>query len=131
MSQKQLLRKRRRQLCVGDLRDRVQIRGRVIVPPAFGAAEFDEKFSDDPETWARINTTAGKTVFDGVSNSDVAVTHEIGIRFDDQVTTECWVELENGSRLDVVLIEDLDERHEWMLLSCVERGDKDLAASKA
>ena len=129
----QQIRRPRRKLCVGDLKDRVILQKRTLTEPTFGETEFDESFSLREEVWASIQTTAGKAFFAGVNVGDVRITHRIDIRYDVDVTEETWIELKDdvGTRLDIVDVEDLEERHEWMVLSCVERGPKDQEATAA
>lgn len=119
----------RRKVCAGDLRERIVLQNRDIVEPIFGETDFDEEFSGDREVWAKVRTVAGKTFFDGVNQVDVALTHEITIRYDESVTAETWLLFEDR-RIDIIDVEDFEERHEWMVLACVERGPKDLEASE-
>jgi SPP1 family predicted phage head-tail adaptor len=111
------------------MRDTIQIQTRGLQGPAFGATDFDENFSDVPLTWASIETINGATRFDGVSR-DLNVTHRIRIRFDATVTSESWLLLEDGQRLDVVDVNPLDERKDFMELICVTRGLNTKDASK-
>lgn len=126
---RRVLAKSHRKLCVGDLSDRVVLQVRTLEEPVFGSPDFGEDFQGK-KAWARVRTLSGKTIFDGVSSRDVEVTHEVGIRYDPCVTSETWVRL-GDRRLDVVRVEDLEERHEWMLLLCVDRGLVSKEASKA
>ncbi len=112
------------------MRDRVKLQSRDITEPAFGATDFDEQFEGASEVWAMVKTTAGKTFFNGVS-ADIVISHEIYIRHDHTVTSETWVELKDGRRLDVVNVEDLEDRNEFMRLLCTERGDKTKEATRA
>lgn len=125
-----VIRRGRRRVSVGDLRDRVTLQERSIEPPAFGEAGYGEEFDSSVEVWAAITTTAGKLLFDGVG-TDVAITHEVFVRFDPNVTSESWIELADGRRLDVVKPEDYEERGEFLRLLCTERGSRDKEASKA
>lgn len=127
----QRLKRRRRRVCVGDLDSRVRVYHRSQVPPAFGSVDAAFAFqavSGDGYVWARVETVGGKTVFDGVAG-DRRVTHEVTIRHLAGVTSESWVLLEDGTRLDVVLAEGLDERGEFLLLRCDARGSDALPAS--
>ncbi len=114
------------------MKDRIRILDRQITEPKFGAVDFDAQFgkSFGVERWASIETVAGKTVFAGVG-VDVAVTHRITLRFDKCVNSESWIIFDDDTRVDVIMVEDLDERHEWLRLLCVDRGDKAEEASKA
>ena len=107
----------RRSACVGSLRDRVVLHQRTITEPIFGDPDFGEDFEGVPK-WASIKTNPGVTQ-DG---NEQLTTHEITVRFDSSVTDESWLQLPDGRRLDVLSVEDLDERHEYMVLLCSDRG---------
>lgn len=122
--------RRGRRICIGDLTARIELQERAITEPTFAAeAEFTEKFSECRGKWAKIETVAGRTIFNGTTGRDVAITHQIFIRFDCSVTTETWVKLEDDRRLDIVLVEDLDEGGEFMKLICTDKGAAVKAAS--
>lgn len=131
MACKVVIGKARRVACVGSMRDRITIQGRSIVEPEFGSADYAERFKPSVARWASVETVVGKTTFGGVAVGGVALTHKVTIRFDPCVTTESWILLGNGKRLDVVTADDLDERHEFLVLMCQERGDSDLEGSRA
>jgi SPP1 family predicted phage head-tail adaptor len=132
MSKRRVLPRPRRKICVGDFRDEVLLQARAIDDPGYDSTNFDEEFSCGPKTWAKIRTTGGKVIFDGVG-TDVAVSHEVTIRYDEDVTSETWILLADGTRLRVVPggVEDFEERHEYMVLQCTDRGDRLNEASKA
>ena len=125
------LKRRRRRVCIGDLDSRVQIHHRSQVPPVAGSVDAAFAFqpvSGDGYVWARVETAGGRTVFDGVA-ADRRVTHTVTIRKLAGVGSSSWVLLADGTRLDVVLAEALDERGEFVLLHCDARGDSAKAAS--
>lgn len=122
------VRKKRRNVCIGDMDDRVTLENRAITAPEFEGVDFDETFTPNPPVWAMVRTVKGKTFFDGVG-TEIDITHEVGINFDATVTTSTWVTLEDGRRLDILQIENLDERSDYMMLDCTDRGAKE--ASKA
>ena len=127
------IRKKRRKVCVGDMRDVVILQNRNITPPIFNTVDFDESFepinATNNESLALVETTTGKTFFDGV-NTDTPITHIIYIMYDSTVTAETWVEFE-GRRIDILAVEDFDERHMFMKLTCLDRGLISKNASKA
>jgi SPP1 family predicted phage head-tail adaptor len=125
---KTLLLRKRREPCLGDLRQRVKLHDRDIQEPKFGDPDFTEEFSGTKVVWASVKTIMGQTIFTG-ANVDVALSHEIIIRFDERVNSETWIEFE-GNNLNIVNVEDLDERHDFMRLRCMKRGDKDLGAAQ-
>ncbi len=122
------IRRKKRKICIGDLDTEIILQNRVLTEPLFDSVDFDETFNPVATVLAMVNTVSGKTFFDGV-NTDVNITHEIGIRFDATVTTETWIEL-NGNRIDILDVNNLEERGEWMLLTCVDRGSTSKNATK-
>lgn len=125
------IRKKKRQYCIGDLRDTIDLQSRDITAPTeFSSVDYDEDFSTvEANLPAAINTVNGKTFFDGVS-TETPITHTVGIRFIENVTAENWV-LFDGRRFDILRVENLDERSLWLELTCVDRGLATKEASKA
>jgi len=105
---------------IGDMRNRILIHDRSIMPPAFGSIDFDESFSGDA-TWAAIKTSGGKVAMDDVGQ-DVNITHEIFIRHDADVTSETFVQAEDGRRFRLIAVENYGERNEYMRLLATDRG---------
>lgn len=114
------IKKKKRKICIGDLRDLITLQNRSIQPPEFGEVDYVENFNDTGTVFSLINTVSGTTYFDGV-NTETPITHEIYIRFDPTVTAETWVEFD-GKRIDILSVEHLDERKEWLKLICNDRG---------
>lgn len=106
----------------------ITLQNRAIQPPSFGSPDFDENFSGDLPVQALISTERGKTLFDGVA-TDNPITHKICINYVEGVTAETWVLLDNGSRLDILDVENCCEKNERLILRCTDRGTAQ--ASKA
>ncbi len=123
------IRTKKRKVCIGDLRDLIKLQNRDILEPIFGSPNFDEGFTDIAEVWAAINTVSGKEHFDDVGVG-TTITHLIYIRYDALVTSETWVEF-NNRRFDILDTEDVDERGEFLKLTCVDRGLVSKEASKS
>jgi len=119
-----------RTLCSGDLDVEIRLKDRKITAPTFDpdtgelGTNFTEAFGVDVDltVWSAVKTVNGKTVFDGVGTDPVTLTHEVFIHYDPVVTDEIWVLMDDGRLLDILKVEDLDEKKEWMRLSCVDRG---------
>lgn len=122
------IRKKSRKVCIGDMQDEIKLQNRVIDPPDFGSVDFDETFTDNSTVSALINTVSGKTFFDGVG-TEINITHEIYIMYDSTVNPEVWVEFKSR-RIDILEVEDLDERSVFMKLICVDRGATTIEATK-
>jgi SPP1 family predicted phage head-tail adaptor len=130
MSRERIARPQRK-VCLGDLRDKIIIKTRDLEAPVFGETTFTENFDRRMwEVWASIKTATGKVLFNGV-NTDVVMTHEIIIRWHEDVTASNWVELKDGRLLDIISVENLEERNEFLKLACREQGLKSLPANQA
>jgi len=112
---------------IGDMRHRIILHNRSIVPPIFDSVDFEQGF-DGIESWAAVKTTNGKITLDGVGQEQ-DVTHELFIRYDYNVTSEMFIQMEDGRRLRILNVEDYEERHEYMRLLCKERGFDEAAKS--
>ena len=129
----QKIKRKHRKVAIGDLSELITLQNRNIVEPLFGEPDFDEEFSGDLEVWAAVTTVNGKTFFDNVGTegglqSDIS--HELFIKYESTVTAETWVIL-GLNRLDILKVEDLDGRNEFMRLTCIDRGLIAQEATKA
>ena len=113
------LRRKRREPCIGDLDTEITLQDRAITPPTT-SVDFTETFTENAVVWAMVNTVRGKTVFDG-ANVERDITHEFTVRFLTGVDSETWI-LHEAERYDILDSEDLEERHEWMVLRCAKLG---------
>lgn len=121
MSNSTLVRKKKRRACVGDMRDRINLQIRSLTPPENGSVDFTEVFNPKTAIWSTINTVRGRSVFDG-TETEVDVTHEVLLRHVEGLTMEDWVLKEDSERLRILTVENLDERDDWQLLQCTNRG---------
>ena len=122
----------RRKVCAGDLDRTITLLTRSIATPT-DAVDFTEDFSpviiagsplpSDGMIMALIKTVTGEEVFDS-HGTGTAVTHHIYVPFVPEVTSENWILLDDGTRLKLVAggVEDLDERHEFLLLRATNVG---------
>lgn len=109
-----------RQYCIGDLRDEITLFNRSIQAPDQGGVDFEEDFEVNVIVLAAVETVDGETIFDE-SNQERVVTHKIGIRFLPGITQETWVDIKT-KRLDILTVENFEERDEWLVLKCTNRG---------
>lgn len=126
------IRKKKRRVCVGDMKDPIILNNRNITPPLFNTVDFDENFTPinqlQPDVLSLVETVTGKTYFDG-KNTDVNITHEIYISYDALVNASIWITFEDR-RIDILKVEDFEERHEFMKLTCNDEGLTSRQASK-
>ena len=99
----------------------VTLQNRAIVPPLSGSVDFDESFTNDTIVQAILKTKRGETLFDGVA-TDQPITHRVCIAWLAGVTAETWIELADGTKLDIVDVENCGEQDVKLILSCTARG---------
>ena len=128
MARCQKIQIRKRQVCIGNMRDRIVLNTRSIKAPSFDTVDFDETFVATKTVFAGVETQTGKTFFDGVE-TETPISHIIYIRFDSSVTAETWITFKSR-RFDILKVENLDERDEYMKLTCSDRGLESREASK-
>lgn len=109
-----------RKICAGDLRDKIVIQVRTITPPATSGVDFTEAFSSDATVWSMVETKMGVEIFNGTSLKGVA-THYFYIRYRADLTAESWLKF-NSKYYDILDVQNLDERNEFLLLRCSLRG---------
>ena len=123
------IQRKKRQPCIGDMNDLITLQGRTLTAPTSGVDASEEFTDSNADVWALVETVSGQTMFDD-TNTERDVTHKFIIRFIDGVTSETWI-LFNGDRLDILGVEDYDERHEFLLLRATNRGIETNEANRA
>jgi SPP1 family predicted phage head-tail adaptor len=117
---------------VGDMRHLIYLRNRSIEMGADNGVNFDEIFTANTAIWAKVKSVRGKMIFSG-TNVQHEITHEMYIWYvaalERDITSDIYVEYD-GEYYDILDVEDLDERHIFMKLSCALRGETDLAVNK-
>jgi len=113
--------KKKRNVCIGDMRDEIVIQSRNLKSPIFDGVDFIEDFQGKMTMWSLIETVSGVTVFDG-AGTERDVTHLIFIRFLPGITSEEWI-LFNNERFDIIDSSDFDERHAFTVLRCSNTGN--------
>jgi len=122
------IKKKARRVCVGDMVDLITLQNRQL-QTNLSDVDLDEAFSTHEVVWSMVETISGETIFDGVG-IERDVTHRVYIYHDAAVTEETWI-LFGTERLDIITVENLDERGQFMLLRCTNRGSSALAAGDA
>lgn len=113
------IRRKKRRVRIGSLNKKIFLAPQTIVQSTPGT-NFDSDISTGDYVWAMVNTIRGEIEFDGTSIVDNA-THAFTIRFRPMITQEYMVAFE-GKNYNIIDIEDYDERHQFMVLKCTERG---------
>ncbi len=123
------IRRKKRQPCIGDMDDLITLQGRTLTPPASGVDATEEFADTNPDVWALIETVSGETMFDD-TGTERDITHLFIISFITGISSETWI-LFNNDRLDILSVEDLDERHEFLMLRASNRGVDTNEANRA
>lgn len=123
------LKRKHRKICVGDLNKNCILQDRSITAPASGVDATETFTENTPDVWAKIETSKGETVFDG-TDTEIDVTHKFTIRFLTGITAETWI-LFNSVRFDILDVQNFEERDEWLLLLCTNKGTTANAANEA
>ena len=117
---------------IGDMRNLIEIYARSITTANNNSPDFDEVFTLAYTAWAKLVTVKPKKEFDG-TNLDNQITHEFYIRYiqalDEDIVSNFYIKFD-GDYYDVFDIEDLDERHRFMKIPCVIRGDATLPVNR-
>lgn len=108
-----------RKVCSGDMRDKITIQVRAIKPPVDGV-DFSEVFNQDKTLWSMLETKSGVEIFDGTNLKGVA-THYFYIRYICNFTAEKWLKFKE-EYYDILDVQNLDGRNEFLLLRCALRG---------
>ena len=123
------IRKKHRQVCVGDLEDYGTINSRAMTAPSSGGVDFTETFALKQNSFMMIETKRGEKIFNEV-DIEQDVTHHVYVPFISGLTAEDWIDVET-QRYDILDVEDLDNRHEYQLCRCTNRGLITKAATDA
>ena len=116
-------RRKRRTIALGDLSQKIDIQTRTLESNFSPNRDDTNVFTLYKQIWACVNTLNGSAIFDGI-NWRRHYTHEIFIRYRSDITEEHWVNYKN-KRYDIVSVENLDERDDWLRILAIESGTDD------
>lgn len=123
------IKKKHRKVCVGDLEDYGTVNTRAIQAPSSGGIDFTETFTLKQNSFMMIESKRGEKIFDDV-DVEQEVTHWVYVPFIATLTFQDWIDVET-QRFDIIDVEDLDNRHEFQLCRCSNRGLASKAATDA
>ena len=122
-----VIRGQKREICIGDLDREVTLKSRTLTEPGvtdpanqYYYTETMATINTPTTSWAMRKSVNGKTVFDR-TNIERVVTDEFYLRFDATITAEYWL-LDGLNTFDILTVENLDGRSDWMRLNCNDRG---------
>jgi SPP1 family predicted phage head-tail adaptor len=123
-----------KRVCIGSLNRRAYLYDRAIQPPAGSSVDFTELFTPEALLYAMIETTDGTVVF-ADTNTEATVTHNIYIRYRQDVTAEKWLLLPSinsgdDQYLDILMVENFGENNRFLKLRCNIRGKDSLPVNE-
>ena len=110
---------------IGDLTHQITLKSRDIQSPIGVSVDYSEQFTIFEDVWSKVETPGRGPIFFDRTNIARQITHIFTIHYIDLVTEKIWIEYENIN-YDVLNIKDWNERHEFLLLYSIKRGDKSL-----
>lgn len=114
-------RRRRRLVALGDLNEKIDIQTRTLRSQfESGDNTADEVFVTVASPWSCIETIRGQNFFDNIEQG-LNPTHAFYIRFRPLTSQEFWIWY-RGVRYDILDVENMDERSEFLKLSCRATG---------
>lgn len=123
MAQCSAKRRKIRRACLGEMRYRIDVYTRRITPPGAQSVDFLETLGDAVPLPAIIDTIAPVSTRDGTQRLPNSSTHAMTVRFIPGLTidTETIIGY-NGKYFAVKDTENLDERNQFLVIYCEERG---------
>lgn len=124
------IRRKHRQICIGDLDKVIDIQTRSL-DDGFTVETETEKFTTIFSPWSMLETVKGIFIVDEVNGGDIEATHRFTIRFPDQtISGENWILFKN-KRYSILDQQNFEELDEFLQLLCIEKGSKDRNAASA
>lgn len=129
-------RRDRRGVELGSRDTEITILSRKMTRPSFGLdGKINTQLSvslgdhESIKTWARVESTSGLKLFQGVGSDPISITHRFYVAFDPRINDTQTIELKNRL-FDIINIENMDERDEILRINTVLRGDKYAPAAR-
>ena len=124
----------KRKLCAGSLRARVGLYTRTLTSPAFDSQDNRQEYTLVATLPAAVQTTNGIDIFDGVERSGVdgvptTATVLFFVRYRTDVTAENFLQYD-GVNYQILRVEGVDLRREWLKIFAAPRGDLTLEAAR-
>ena len=113
----------RRIITIGDLNQRIKLQTRKLLTQFESGLEDIQAYVTIASPWACVETRRGSDTFDNIELGDT-YTHVFHIRYRDNLPATIWIEYKN-QRYDIVDVENLDERNEFLKICAKLSGDSD------
>ncbi len=121
--------RKHRHICIGDMREKIDITVRSLQAPVDDGVDFSESLTSVESVFAMVETTSGVEIFDGTNLKGVA-THFFYIRFRVGIDINRWVTFK-AQHYKIIDVQNLEERDEFLLLRCGLRGNEAKAINRS
>lgn len=123
MPVRRLVRRPKTSVSIGDMSCYVTLQERALNSPINDGVDYSHTFTREEVIRAAIISVRGSQLWNGVETEDEVITHRVYIRaLPFPVTPQHWL-LYQGERYDIKAVEKVDERSDFLELSCVKQGD--------
>jgi len=116
---------KKKTICIGALRNKIDIYTRAITTPGANAiGDHAENYTLLKTVWANIQTVEIRTLqtMDGVAlDEELVVTHVFIVRYQSTIDTEKYIVFK-GNNYKILKAENIDEADEWLRLKANLRG---------
>ena len=124
----------KRKLCTGSLRSQVELYLRTLTPPAFSSQDNRQVYTLIDTIPAAVQTINGIDIFDGVEKSGTdgipaTATVLFFVRFRMDITAENFLQ-HDGVNYQILRVEPIDLRGEFLKIFAASRGDLTLEAAR-
>jgi len=109
-----------RRVCLGDMRESIKLWPVSIAPATAGQVDYTRSYASAVTVKAMVKTVSGSEVIDGTAIQRVGTT-EFYIRYRAGVDNQVRIEY-RGEYYEVLGVDDLDERREFLRLRTTKRG---------
>ena len=112
-------------ICAGDLKNSITIERRSLDTPAPGSALPGHTYTTILTTRAKIKTKTGVSEWNQVSVGDKKSSHTITMKFTTlEFDTRDRVKDGSGNLYEILAVENIDERDNWLNLHCSRKGNE-------
>lgn len=125
---RRVVQRRRVKIPIGDLRDPVIVHETTSRPKRGGSTE--KVFTPIVTLWMKIETLGPSTHDFNDVNIGQGPTHQFSCRWSAKISAENFLGF-RGRYFEILSIEDIDERCEYLIMRCRETGSITKGAAKA
>ena len=108
-------------VCAGDMDKSIMVFVRQLESPEGDSVDVQEKFVEQRNMKAMLETVNGETIFDK-TNTERIVTHKFTVRWQPNITFENYIAY-LGKNYQILTVENQNERNKFYVIKATDRGD--------